>query len=374
MSASRKPLLVVSASGRALAQSAARAGYPVVVLDLFDDLDMRDVAQASRAVSTRRGRFDASALLAAAERLCPPAASEGLVYGSGFEGRVRLLERLARGRQLFGNSPAAVRLLKDPDRLFPLLDRLGLSHPRVRRDAPRDVRNWLVKRTGGAGGLHVRPATIRHGARPDRYFQALQPGRVMSLLFAANGERAHAIGYNEQWTAPIQHQSPYRYGGAVSGADVPTCVTAQIESALDRLVRETGLVGLNGLDFILTGDVAHVIEVNPRPTATVDLYDPDIDGGMFDLHIRACQGDLRSIRPIGGARAHGIVYAWQAVRVPPGISWPAWCTDIPHAGSVIPSGAPICSVHAAASTGHHARRLAQSRLAQMSDQLQERVA
>lgn len=374
MSASRKPLLIVSASGRALARSAARAGYSVVVLDLFNDLDVRNVARASRAVASRRGKFDASALLAAAGRLCPADASDGLVYGSGFEGRVRLLERLARGRRLFGNSPAAVRLLKDPDRLFPMLDRLGLSHPRVRRDAPPDVRNWLVKRTGGAGGSHVRPATVRHGPRPECYFQALQPGRVMSLLFAANGDRAHAIGYNEQWTAPLQRRSPYRYGGAVSGADVPAAATAQIEAALDRLVRETGLVGINGVDFILAGDVPHVIEVNPRPTATVDLYDPDIDDGMFDLHIRACQGELKSIRPISGARAHAIVYAWQAMRVPMGISWPAWCTDIPEAGSVIPCGAPICSVHSAAITGNHARRLVQSRLALMSGQLQERAA
>ncbi|MEO8009113.1 MAG: tetrahydromethanopterin C1 transfer protein, partial [Betaproteobacteria bacterium] len=66
------PLLLVSACGRALAQSAARAGLKVVVLDLFNDIDVRALAVASRSVTARTGKFDARHLLAAAQRLCAP--------------------------------------------------------------------------------------------------------------------------------------------------------------------------------------------------------------------------------------------------------------------------------------------------------------
>jgi len=138
------PLLLVSASGRALAQSAARARVPVVVLDLFNDLDARALAVASRGVAGRNGKFDSRRLLAAAQELCPPESCAGLVYGSGLEGRTRLLARLGNGRTLFGNRPETVAALKDPGRFFPLLDSLGIAHPEIRLDPPADVSGWLV--------------------------------------------------------------------------------------------------------------------------------------------------------------------------------------------------------------------------------------
>ena len=90
-SSEQLPLLLVSASGRALAQSAASSGLPVVVLDLFNDLDVRELSVASRGVAAQGGKFDARRLLATARNMCPPESCAGLVYGSGLEGRSRLL-------------------------------------------------------------------------------------------------------------------------------------------------------------------------------------------------------------------------------------------------------------------------------------------
>lgn len=370
------PLLLVSASGRALAQSAARAGVPVVVLDLFNDLDARALAVASRSVAGRNGKFDSRRLLAAAQECCPPETCAGLVYGSGLEGRTRLLERLSKGRTLFGNRPDTITALKDPARFFPLLDSLGIAHPEVRFDPPADVAGWLVKRTGGAGGGHVRQARSRHRARAHRYFQRFQPGRTLSVLFAADGRRARVIGFNEQWTAGVRHCAPYCYGGAVSQPSLPQQTRRRIDGLLDDLVQASGLIGLNGLDFIFAGETPFVLEINPRPTATIDLYDADVEGGMLALHLRACRGELPEIEipSTSVSRAHAIVYAAVALRVPVGIEWPEWCTDLPEGGSVIPMGAPVCSVHAHATTSVEARELALSRRSRMEASLWEEAA
>jgi predicted ATP-grasp superfamily ATP-dependent carboligase len=368
------PLLLVSASGRALAQSAARAGMPVVVLDLFNDLDARALVVASRDVAGRNGKFDSRQLLAAAQELCPPENCAGLVYGSGLEGRTSLLERLSNGRTLLGNRPDTVAALKDPARFFPLLDSLGIAHPEVRLDPPADVAGWLVKRTGGAGGSHVRQARLRHRARAHRYFQKFQPGRTLSVLFAADGRRARMIGFNEQWTAGVRHCAPYCYGGAVSQPSLPQQTQRRIACLLDDLVQASSLVGLNGLDFILAGDKPLVLEINPRPTATIDLYDVDIDDGMLALHPRACRGELPEVPAVSVARAHAIVYAAVALRVPVGIEWPEWCTDLPEGGRVIPMGAPVCSVHAQAAKSAEARELVLARHSRMEDSLLERAA
>jgi len=368
------PLLLVSASGRALAQSAARAGVPVVVLDLFNDLDARAVAVASRGVAGRNGKFDSRRLLAAAQELCPPERCAGLVYGSGLEGRLGLLARLSNGRALLGNRLETVATLKDPARFFSLLDSLGIAHPEVRLDPPVDIGGWLVKRTGGAGGSHVRQARSRHRACAHRYFQRFQPGRTLSVLFAADGRGARVIGFNEQWTAGVRYCAPHCYGGAVNQTPLPQQTQRRITSLLDDLVQASGLVGLNGLDFILAGETPFVLEVNPRPTATIDLYDADFEDGLLALHLRACGGEIPEIPVARVARAHAIVYAAVALRVPVGIEWPEWCTDLPEGGSVIPMGAPVCSVHAQAATNAGARDLVLARRSRMENSLWERAA
>jgi predicted ATP-grasp superfamily ATP-dependent carboligase len=140
------------------------------------------------------------------------------------------------------------------------------------------------------------------------------------------------------------------------------------------LVAATGLTGVNGLDFILDGDMPLVLEVNPRPTATIDLYDADIEAGVVALHLRACRGELPAAPVLRQPRAHAIVYAATAVRVPPRLSWPGWCTDLPEAGTVIPVGAPVCSVHGEADTARQARLLVQSRREQIEANLWAQVA
>lgn len=369
------PLLVVSASGRALARSASRGGLPVVVLDLFNDVDVRELAVASCSVATRSGRFDSRRLLAAAQLLCPPERCDGLIYGSGFEGRTALLGKLMRGRTLFGNDPHAVARLKDPMRFCALLDAIGCAHPETRLDPPADVSGWLVKRSGGAGGSHVKPAGPRHRARPGRYFQKFQFGRTLSVLFAADGSNARAIGINEQWTAGVASCGMYSYGGAVGGIVLPQKLQARIDALLDSLVRESGLIGLNGLDFILDdeGEML-VLEVNPRPTATIDLYDANVAGGLLALHLRACRGELPENLLQGPARAHAIVYASEEFRVPDRMQWPRWCTDIPMSGSLIPSGAPICSVHAKGAASDLARDLVLARRESMANRFLRKAA
>jgi predicted ATP-grasp superfamily ATP-dependent carboligase len=362
MHAEPSTLLLVAITGRALVESAARSGRGSVVLDCFADRDTRALATRCKAVGAAGAiRFEARTLLAAAEALSPPARSEGLVYGSGFEARPALLARLARGRRLLGNAPAVVAAVKHPHRFFPLLDRLGIPHPEVRDVVPANDGLWLVKQVGGAGGTHVAPApagTRRRGA----YVQRCAPGEPHSVLFLADGRRAVILGFNRQWLAEPQGRRRFLYGGAVGRVEMPSAVAAEIGTALDALVAATGLVGLNGLDFLLRGDGWSVLEVNPRPTATIDLYDADVPRGLLDWHIRAVGGELPDDPfPSGPARAHLIVRAERPWRIPARLRFPVWCRDIPLTGQEFVMGDPVCTVHAAAGSPDEAVRLVRAR-------------
>jgi predicted ATP-grasp superfamily ATP-dependent carboligase len=370
-----QPYLVVSASGRALSRSAARHGIPVVVLDLFNDVDTRALALASRACAGRHGRFHRTRLLQAVRELAPIGGYAGLVYGSGLEGRPALLQALSRQCVLLGNTPETVARAKDPEFFFPLLDRLGIPHPEVRMTVPRNPQGWLAKRVGGAGGAHVRQAHLGWPRKERRYFQRFQPGRVMSALFLADGTRARLVGLNEQWTVALSRAALFAYGGAVTVDDVAEPLRAAASGAAARLTETLGLRGLNGLDFILAGDAPRVLELNPRPTATLDLYDDAIPGGLFAQHLLACAGRLEvGAVPYTSSRAHAIVYAACAWHVPHTFDWPEWVTDIPAGGSLIPPGAPVCTVHAQGESMRAARELVLARRESMQSQTWEWVA
>jgi predicted ATP-grasp superfamily ATP-dependent carboligase len=375
MTSSHAPLLIAAVTGRALAASALRGGYGVVVLDCFADRDTRALARACRsAAAPGVARLDARGLLAAAAALAPPDRSAGLVYGSGFERRPRLLARLAAGRRLYGNAPAVVAAMKDPRRLFPLLRRLGIRHPETRFTAPGVATGWLIKQRGGAGGAHVRRAGT---GRAGDYYQRFERGRSLSALFLADGRRACVIGFNEQWVAAARPTLPFLYGGAVGGITLPPDVARDVRVRLDALVAATGLVGLNGLDFLLRGRPPRwlALEVNPRPTATLQLYDADYPRGLFDWHLRACAGELpqRAARP-RAARAHAIVYAPAAGYVSPALAFPRWCRDLPDPGVRFAAGAPVCTVLAAASDAARAAALVRRRQGLLERALVEAAA
>ena len=57
---------------------------------------------------------------------------------------------------------------------------------------------------------------------------------------------------------------------------------------LKQLVPVFALKGLNSLDFIHADDCSYVLEINPRPSASMQLYDED----LLNRHIQACEGTV----------------------------------------------------------------------------------
>ncbi|HEY8553099.1 MAG TPA: ATP-grasp domain-containing protein [Burkholderiales bacterium] len=366
MRADSPPFLVVATAARALTQSAHKAGRRVVALDRFGDVDTRAAAVACRAIPADARGFDAETLLGAADALCPAGRCAGVVYGSGFECRPELLRALAAGRRLYGNSPETVERAKDPAAFFGLLRRLRIPHPEIAFAPPADRRGWLVKQAGGAGGEHVRPAT--RGASTERpvYYQRVCAGRGVSVLFLADGARCRIVGCSETWTCAHDSRAPYRYGGAVSDAEIPASVRERLYAAARMLTAALGLRGLNGLDALVQGDAFVVLEINPRPGATFELYEPKYGESFFELHLRASCGELPALTSVSAlAHAHGVVYAPRALVVDADIAWPEGCSDLPLPGSAVAAAAPLCMVHAAGRTAAEARRLVLERRARV---------
>ena len=376
--ADRASILIAGVSGRGLAASARRAGLEPLVADFFADADTLRMARACIKLADIREGFNWEELAPALERLAAEASSPpiGLVYGSGFEGRPKLLAKIAERFPLLGNDAATVARVKDPERFFGAVAGLGIPHPRTATDRPEGGA-WLAKRKGGAGGSHVQPlaavsceknriqprAFMPEGKQTaeSQYFQEMVPGSPLSALFVGDGRGARVIGFSEQWTSP-RPGAKWRYGGAVQPAALSNDFAQRLSRYVDTISRAFGLKGLGSADFLVDGEEGQLLEVNPRPGATLDIFDSEADP-LLHLHLQAVlKGELPRVPlPLKEATAAAIVYASAPIKVAPGMVWPDWTSDQPKPGERIDKDRPICTVLARATTGPEARRLVEER-------------
>nr|CAJ01587.1 conserved hypothetical protein [Methylocapsa acidiphila] len=363
-------MLIAATSGRALAAAARRTGYRPLVADFFDDGDTRILSEANCAVAGDLGSgFEKAALIEALESLARGASPLGLVYGAGFEDRIEILEELARRWTIFGNAPEVVRRVKDPFELAALCRSLGVRHPEISLDMPHRPRNWLVKTIGGAGGSHVAPAGAQRAESENVYYQRVASGEPISFLFVADGADAQAIGASRQWTAPTGDE-PFRFGGSLRPAECGPRLEARLAEIATAIARQCKLRGLNGIDFLVDGDEIVLIEINPRPGATLDIFE-DREGSLFQAHIDGCLGRLPE-RPLEfeGAAAAAIAYARRPIPCMPTLDWPDWAADRQKPRSALNLDDPLCTVKAHAALPGDARKLIAERTAFILDNLE----
>jgi predicted ATP-grasp superfamily ATP-dependent carboligase len=365
--ADRPSVLIAAVSGRALAQAARHAGFVPHVADFFADRDTQEAAHSCRKLGNIGAGFRWASLSRALEALAAecPSPPLGLVYGSGFEDRPHLLTRIAERWTLLGNDAATVDRLKDPESFFGMLDGLGVAHPATSRVRPAtNAGAWLIKRKGGAGGSHI-GAHEKRGGHSKVYYQERLEGRAVSALFVANGQAARVLGFSEQWTAPTKH-SRFRYGGAVRPARLAAAAKKAMVSAVERVTSAFTIKGLASADFVVNGGRALLLEINPRPGATLDVFDSEAVP-LVRLHVDAVtQGDLpaRALK-LGGAMASAIVFAPRRIQVPFTMRWPNWAADKAKGGEIIDKNRPICTVWARAATGARAKSLVEARTRQV---------
>ncbi|MDZ4099966.1 MAG: ATP-grasp domain-containing protein [Methylophilaceae bacterium] len=362
---------MASVSARPYVQAATAAGYEVIALDAFADQDTNALAESVHAIPYINGSFDANAL----EKLLRQLAKQnpiGFVYGSGFEAQPAVLGIVEKYMPLIGNSERVVRNMKRAITFFALLDVLHIQHPafRLQQLSKEDLNTaaWLIKRNGGSGGTHIRKVKGDERLEAGYYYQQELQGIPVSLLFIADGKSVREVGFNQQWLAPTSLM-PYRYGGAVSQAEMPQKVKQQLLEAAQKLTSAVGLRGINSLDGIMAGEQLWILELNPRLTSTIDLY-PSLSARLFDLHVQAVNGNLVDL-PVSGlkAKAHYIVYAPENMTVPDVTSLPDWVADIPQPATRINAGEPICTVIAEGDSADEAVGLMAQRVKQLIKEL-----
>jgi predicted ATP-grasp superfamily ATP-dependent carboligase len=366
--ACRGRVIVVGASARAMAESAARAGWDVHAADLFADVDLARIA---RCVKRVRGFGPTGYPLGL------PAAIAGFpagpcIFTGGLENHPDVLAEIARRRPLAGSPLAAIREVRDPDRLAALARTVGLEFPPTVGDPvgiPTDG-SWLVKPRAGAGGRGIATWRGRRVARAgDEVWQRFVPGVACSMSFLTGPGGARLLGISRQLTGERWCRArPFAYCGSVatSPETLDAATLAQCERLGVMLAIEAGLVGLVGADVVIDArSRLHVIEINPRPTASLELFERATGEPLAAAHLAASgfsqplphQPPALPARPgiwskailFGPGRAviapattalERLAEGWSAADGRPAIR------DIPAFRSALPAGSPLVTVFA----------------------------
>ena len=348
-------LLLIGVSARALAEAARRAGYAAVAIDAFGDEDTRAACVRAWKMEGAMGGFAGVALKPVVAQACADYSPQGIVFGSGFDDCPRALVALGRHAPMLGR-PRGLSRAKNPHIFARACREIEIAHPEILTVEPESPSAWLVKRRGGSGGLHVSPAQSGHRLALGEYYQRRIEGRTISLLFVQDSLALTPIAWSEQWAA-ASASTPFRYGGATGPIEV--AAPTGLYDKLAALALRLGVRGLVSADFIDDGERLWLLEVNPRPGATLDVFDDDEDP-LLARHIAALSGRRAPPPKLRNPRAAAIVYA-EAGATAPDRDWPEWASDRPAPGSFIPAGAPICTVSAAGETAAKAKAEVESR-------------
>lgn len=341
-------VLIVGASTRAAAESAARAGLTVTAIDAFADRDQHPTVHAVRA-----GRFTTREILERASAV----ECDSVVYLANFENHPDAVGELAANRALWGNTPETLRQVRSPlvwtealrTRDVPVLD--------VARQAPASG-SWLAKPVASGGGLHIH--RWRAGERLSKrlFLQQYVEGVPASIAFVADRRRAVPIALTRQVIGDAAFGAGgFQYCGSIlssaDGASDPELPGDALMRIAQALVDEFELVGLNGVDVVVHDGVPYATEINPRWCASMEVAERASARSVLAAHRDACvHGRLPSPIPpaiaIRTATGKAIVFARQPITVRSTDHWLAGgnIRDVPRAGEQIAAGHPVCSVFA----------------------------
>ncbi|MEO1990603.1 MAG: ATP-grasp domain-containing protein [Pirellulales bacterium] len=299
----QESLLVVGASTRSVAQSAARIGRNVHTADLFCDEDLRMVA-----ASTSKVHSDdyPHAFLGIAKEL----PSTEFCYTGGLENYPAIIDRLQEYHRLAGNSGTIIQAIRDPFNLAIIMRDAHVRFPDSHHSPeglPLDG-SFLAKQRNSTGGRHVTSWNAHTPSNSSTFWQKRIFGTPYAASFIMHHGQANILGISQQLLGYSQNSHfPFAYHGSLTlqEDDVPPKLRQITQKCGALLAQQCGLLGAVGADFVVDQNgEPWMIEVNPRFTASMELHERTTQQSIVGQHLDACRKDPRLARMQGGSPHH----------------------------------------------------------------------
>lgn len=288
-------ILVIGINTRHIVCSAKRAGYYVEGLTHYEDADLvkccdgvRSVKDEFSSVTTDKGHEDV-------KRFAKGSDYDYAILVSGFE--TLDIPRVA------GNPPALARFVNNKDKLRERLESFGYPVPQHFGLDDRIPFPVVVKPSRGTGGFknvlvkdgeHLKRtiAIYEEGGLDEFIIEEYIQGIDASTSVLSTGKHATTIAVNEQLLGLKDLGALHRFSFCGSVTPLLTSYAPELAQLSNSAAEDLGLVGSNGIDFILGRNGPVIIEINPRFQGTLDTIEASLDINLVNAHIRSYQGEL----------------------------------------------------------------------------------
>ncbi|MHC1636062.1 MAG: ATP-grasp domain-containing protein [Candidatus Methanospirareceae archaeon] len=341
-----RKILAIGYSVRHIACSGNRAGYEMYAMDAFGDIDLRRCVKKFLPLEVHDNHiYFARGFEEEIKKV------DGIFIGAGFELKS---EAIKEREKIIGNPPEKMREVCNKEELATRLDDLGIPHPHTY--TPELIKEGKIRYPvvakpifggGGTSNLLCRnEKELKECLRLSGFFfQEYIRGINASVSVISTKKEAFAVSVNEQLIGleSLHAPSPFTYCGNIS-----PFITKHHErmcEIAEMLIEEMGLVGSNGVDFVVTEDEPFVIEVNPRFQGSLDTVELSTGLNLVDAHVRAFKNsfsfdiDERKIRCFA---AKAILFAKEDVVVIEDLDREG-IVDIPEKGRIISKGKPVAT-------------------------------
>lgn len=362
-------ILIVGVNTRAVACSLKKLGYIVYSADYFGTADSKSWTDRSKSFLDQKpliscGRFTQNFHPHIIREMALEMADEvdGIICCAGAS------PSWFHSSKIIGNRD--VEMVEDKFSLYEKLkDRFNLPETYL----PTDIcevqeiiqntkeKEFILKPRQGAGGYGVQMADdldvvvemrsdneIMLGERDlvdeieshQWILQEFIHGENISASVLSSGDEARTILTSTQITGDTElgQKEPFGYCGNL----VPYTGGEKISELAPKVVGHLSLIGSNGVDFISRNGELYLIEVNPRLQGTFECAELSLGVNMAELHLAACQGQLKEVPPPSKFAVKMVVHAqqrsqWSDLNIP-GIF------DLPHPGVIIEKGEPMVTI------------------------------
>ena len=360
---------VVGLNSRVIAESAERAGLKVYLADYYSDTDLGipkdrvfSMQQNSRGPNLGN-EYSAEALVDfAIEKLA--GLVDSIIPTSAIGCNFHLLRKLEKEFEIRGNGSRAVESVKTWKSMERILKKSGAEFPGTVVINSVDELRDAIEKTGfpavlklpyeGGGVPHrllggwsdVGGVSWAFETGDDVLLQSYIAGIPISSSVLSDGENSLAISVNRQLvgTREFNTMKEFTYCGNLVPLDSE--MNERIAGLSERIISNAGLVGSNGIDYVLSGERVCFMEVNTRFQDTMECVERYRNINLVEKHINAIKGELE-VKEFRSGRCFGkgIIFADRAVRID-GLGKAEDVADIPPDGSVIRAHEPVCSIFA----------------------------
>ena len=323
--------------------------------DAFGDVDTKRCAKRHFPLNPLQLQADVKLLKAEINEV------DGIIIGSGFERADFDFLKVEDRRKILGNAPEKTKEVSNKAWLSSRLDDLGIPHPLAytgreiaegEEKAKRLHYPVVAKPAYGGGGTanffcNTEKELIRWAKQlPDFLYQEYIKGTPASVSLISSKREAISVSVNEQLIGldSVDAPGPFVYCGNISPFVTKFSDSERLCEIAAELTTELGLIGSNGVDFVVTDDGPVVIEVNPRFQGSLDTVELSTGLNLVDASMKAVRGDLLMERAEAKRyAAKAIVFAKQEGMVVENFDRLGGIVDIPEKGRIIKSEETIAT-------------------------------